>query len=99
MMAARETMRGREDSTIGGVGISVHMNHLHMGLPKNLAPVAAKPSAKMTGSGAVVELIAPAAVSSGARNGTGEDSTRMEIYRCIVKSGVQPPAPMASPSH
>ena len=59
MMAARETMRGREDSTIGDVGISVHMNHLHMGLPKNLAPVAAKPSALMMVNGAAAP-IAPA---------------------------------------
>ena len=94
MMDARRTL----GDSIGDVATFAHLHGTNMGMKKKIAPVAAKPLATMMGSGAAAAPIAPAAVSSGSKSHQGEATTRMEITLTFVLSGLQPPAPMASPS-
>ena len=82
--------RGTMGMSIGDVATSAHLQN---GIPNKIALAAAKSSATVTGDGAAAPN-APAAVSSGS---TG--ITRRGIPLNIVLSGLQPSAPMASPSH
>ena len=78
--------------SIGVVAMSAHLLHQVICGQNKIAHVAATHLGNKTASGAVVEPIAPGAVS----DGTGV--TRTGITLGIVLSGHQPSAPLASPS-